>query len=76
MLHYESLHELQVETAQAKFSEEIVFICLPKMILTQFNSHNSLQLNTPCQYCDLRLVDINEMKEHYSSVHSKEVSEL
>lgn len=33
LLHYQSLHELDVDIGQAKFSEETVFICLPKMVL-------------------------------------------
>lgn len=73
LLHYQSLHELDVDIGHAKFSEDIVFICLPKMILNQFNNSSSLSLNSPCQYCDTRLSDIGEMKEHYSQKHNKEV---
>ena len=73
IMHYQSLHELDVEIGQAKFSEDIVFICLPKMILNQFSSSTHLSLNSPCQYCNVRLSDITEMKEHYSNEHNKEV---
>lgn len=75
LLHYQSLHELDVQMGQAKFSEDIVFICLPKMVLNQFKNSNNLSLNSPCQYCDIRLSDINQMKEHYSVEHKKEVFE-
>jgi DNA-directed RNA polymerase subunit M/transcription elongation factor TFIIS len=74
--HYRTLHELEVVTANAKFSEDIVFICLPKAILQQLTSSSSLiPLNAPCQYCgdDIRLLNIDEMKDHYSSTHNKEV---
>lgn len=73
LLHYQSLHELEVEVAHAKFSEEIVFICLPKIILNQFSVDDSIQLNSNCQYCPARLVDVHEMREHYADIHSKKV---
>lgn len=75
MLHYQSLHELDVEIGHAKFSEETVFICLPKMVLSQLDgSSNSLALNSACQYCETRLNDIPDMKAHYKDEHKKDVS--
>lgn len=74
LLHYQSLHELDVDIGQAKFSEETVFICLPKMVLSQLDgSQNSLSLNSACQYCESRLNDIPDMKNHYRQEHQKEV---
>lgn len=73
LLHYQSLHELDVQIGHAKFSEHIVFICLPKVVLNQFKSSNSLSLNSSCQYCETRLLDVAQMKEHYYDEHNKEV---
>ena len=75
--HYKTLHELEVVTANAKFSEDIVFICLPKSILEQLtNNKNSIPLNAPCQYCgdEVRLINIENMKQHYCLEHNKEVT--
>lgn len=75
--HYKTLHELEVVTANAKFSEDIVFICLPKSILEQLtSSKNSIPLNAPCQYCgdEVRLINIENMKQHYCLEHNKEVT--
>ncbi|XP_054168028.1 uncharacterized protein LOC128965373 [Oppia nitens] len=75
--HYRSLHELEVVTANAKFSEDIVFICLPKSIIIQLRTNNnSIPLNAPCQYCgdEVRLINIENMKQHYCFDHNKEVT--
>ncbi|CAG2162440.1 unnamed protein product, partial [Oppiella nova] len=75
--HYRTLHELEVVTANAKFSEDIVFICLPKTILQQLKSNNNaIPLNAPCQYCgdEVRLINIENMKQHYCLEHNKEVT--
>ncbi|CAG2110298.1 unnamed protein product, partial [Medioppia subpectinata] len=75
--HYRTLHELDVVTANAKFSEDIVFICLPKTILQQLKSNNNaIPLNAPCQYCgdEVRLINIENMKQHYCLEHNKEVT--
>ena len=75
--HYRTLHELEVVTANAKFSEDIVFICLPKSILEQLKSNSaSIPLNAPCQYCgdEVRLINIENMKQHYCLEHNKEVA--
>lgn len=73
LLHYQSLHELEVDVGHAKFSEDVVFICLPKMVLSQLNSSSALHLNSSCQYCQMKLNDIEEMKKHYRETHQKEV---
>ncbi|RWS07597.1 uncharacterized protein B4U79_00883 [Dinothrombium tinctorium] len=75
--HYSTQHELVTENACAKFSEDIVFVCLPKAIISQMNDQMSstVILNAPCQYCgeDVRLTTVEDMKTHYSSEHQKEI---
>lgn len=73
--HYRTLHELEVVLGNAKFSEDIVFICLPNAILQQLTNSTNIPLNAPCQYCgdEVRLYNIEDMKNHYSTTHSKEV---
>lgn len=45
------------------------------MVLSQLDgSTNSLALNSGCQYCEVRLNDIPDMKVHYKDKHNKEVS--
>lgn len=76
--HYKQFHELQVEQQSAKFSEDIVFVCLPKSIIGQISDEeasSSLILNAPCQYCgdEQKLATVIDMKEHYKSAHLKEI---
>lgn len=75
--HYSSHHELTIDHTTAKFSEDIVFVCLPKSIITQIeeNDSESVILNAPCQYCgeEVKLMTIDDMRTHYFDVHAKEI---
>ena len=77
LLHYSTQHEVTIEYGVAKFSEDVVFVCLPKSILSKIssNENSDVILNAPCQYCgeDLKLGTVEDMKNHYSGVHSKEI---
>lgn len=69
--HYWVQHELRVEVGSAKFSDEVVFVCLPKQILSSLESNpTSILVNAPCQYCgeQCKLPHIEAMKQHYKNV--------
>ena len=46
------------------------------MVLSQLEATTGgqLALNSCCQYCEERLNDVADMREHYREEHSKEVS--
>ena len=76
--HYKQFHELDVEQQSAKFSEDTVFVCLPKSIIGQISNEDTssnLILDAPCQYCgdEQKLATVNDMKEHYKAAHLKEI---
>ena len=79
--HYKQFHEVEVEQQNAKFSEDTVFVCLPKSIIGQISSEEeagtgqSLVLDAPCQYCgdEQKLATVNDMRDHYKASHSKEI---
>lgn len=76
--HYKQYHELNVEQQSAKFSEETVFVCLPKAIIGQISDEetsSSLILDAPCQYCgdEQKLATVDDMKEHYKNAHLKDI---
>lgn len=77
--HYKQFHEVEVEQQNAKFSEDTVFVCLPKSIIGQIGSEEGtdqgLVLDAPCQYCgdEQKLATVNDMREHYKLSHSKEI---
>lgn len=74
IVHYRSLHELDVEVTAAKFNDTTVFICLPKAILKEMSKQNAVALHYDCQYCTVNLKNITDMKEHYLKEHDKQVS--
>ncbi|RWS27844.1 uncharacterized protein B4U80_00947 [Leptotrombidium deliense] len=75
--HYSTTHELTSESSSAKFSEDIVFVCLPKAVIIQMleSTNSTVILNAPCQYCgdDVRLTTVEDMKTHYSEIHGKDI---
>lgn len=76
--HYKQIHELQIEQQSAKFSEDTVFVCLPKQIIQQLDDEETssvLVLDAPCQYCgdDEKLATVDDMRNHYKVAHSKEI---
>lgn len=49
---------------------------MPKQIIAQLTSNqDAIPLNAPCQYCgeEAKLLSIDSMKNHYSTVHNKQV---
>jgi len=76
--HYKQFHELGVGQRSAKFSEDTVFVCLPKSIIEQLDDKeisSSLVLDAPCQYCgdNQKLATVDDMRKHYKESHSKEI---
>lgn len=79
--HYKQFHEVEVEQQNAKFSEDTVFVCLPKAIIGQIVAEEAaevsqgLVLDAPCQYCgdEQKLATVSDMREHYRAAHSKEI---
>ncbi|XP_053209459.1 uncharacterized protein LOC128393326 isoform X2 [Panonychus citri] len=76
-IHYSVYHELTIDHFTAKFSEDIVFVCLPKSIIVQIEDEDgsNVILNAPCQYCgeEVKLVTMDDMKNHYLDFHTKEI---
>ncbi|XP_074602054.1 uncharacterized protein LOC141855795 isoform X2 [Brevipalpus obovatus] len=77
IVHYSTYHELHVEHTTAEFSDEIVFVCLPKSIISRMDEleNEAVLLNAPCQYCgdSVKLATVEDMKTHYSIDHSKQI---
>jgi hypothetical protein len=76
--HYEHTHELKVDRKAAKFSEDIVFVCLPVNVIVQLRDpeqSTSVLLNASCQYCgdDVCLITLENMEKHYEQVHRKSI---
>lgn len=79
--HYKQFHEVEVEQQNAKFSEDTVFVCLPKAIIGQIAAEEAAEVNqglvldAPCQYCgdEQKLATVGDMREHYRASHSKEI---
>lgn len=76
-VHYSTVHELAIEKTSAKFSDSIVFCCLPRSTINQINAQDmaSVDLNSPCQYCgdDLILKTVDDMRTHYKDVHNQDI---
>lgn len=76
-LHYSTYHELGIDHMVAKFSDEIVFVCLPKSVISQMTdpTNATVVLNAACQYCgeQVKLATVEDMKDHYSVDHGKQI---
>lgn len=76
--HYEHTHELKVDRKAAKFSEDIVYVCLPENVIMKLRDpqeSTSVMLNASCQYCgdDVCLDTLENMESHYEKVHRKSI---
>ena len=72
--HYSMFHELTIETATSKVSDDVVYVCLSKASLTDIESGQDVDLTAGCQYCEsLTFHTLSSLKQHYESDHGNRI---
>ncbi|XP_013775270.1 uncharacterized protein LOC106460135 isoform X2 [Limulus polyphemus] len=68
--HYRKVHDLVSTIIKAQYNENCVFVCMPS------NVNESTVLKSKCRFCQALLRNLNQVEEHYSSIHGKIVRNI
>ncbi|XP_076362002.1 uncharacterized protein LOC143252951 isoform X2 [Tachypleus tridentatus] len=68
--HYRKVHDLVSTIIKAQYNENCVFVCMPS------NVNENTVLKSKCRFCQALLRNLNQVEEHYSSIHGKIVRNI